>query len=139
MFCELDEAIHLIDDATNKTLPRTYQIVQQVKDACIKKKVSPENLSVDATGAGAPFCDVLAGEWSDQFLRVSFGGRASDKKVSVNSRQTGTESYMNRVSELWWVGKELIRTKQLFGISNDLAKEMTARKYDMVKKRVRCV
>jgi hypothetical protein len=131
--CELGEAIHLIDDATNKSLPRTYQIVQQVKDICVKKKISPENISVDATGAGAPFCDVLAGEWSDQFLRVSFGGKASDKKVSVNSRQTGTESYMNRVSELWWVGKELIRTKQLFGISNDLAKEMTARKYDMVK------
>jgi len=131
--CELDEPIQLIDDATNKSLPRTYQIVQQVKEACIRKKVLPENLSVDATGAGAPFCDVLAGEWSDQFLRVSFGGKASDKKVSVNSRKTGQDSYMNRVSELWWVGKELIRTKQLFGISTELAKEMTARKYDMVK------
>lgn len=131
--CELDEPIQLIDDATNKSLPRTYQIVQQVKEACIRKKVLPENLSVDATGAGAPFCDVLAGEWSDQFLRVSFGGKASDKKVSVNSRKTGQDSYMNRVSELWWVGKELIRTKQLFGVSTELAKEMTARKYDMVK------
>lgn len=131
--CQFEEAVHLIDDATNKSLPRTYQIVRQVKDICIKRKIAPENIAVDATGAGAPFCDVLAGEWSDQFLRVSFGGKASEKKVSVNSKNVGRDTYMNRVSELWWVGKELIRTKQLYGISGELAKEMTSRKYEMVK------
>ena len=40
---------------------------------------------------------------------------------------------MNRVSELWFVGKEFCRTKQLFGISTDLAQEITGRNYDMVK------
>jgi hypothetical protein len=37
------------------------------------------------------------------------------------------------VSELWFVGKELMRTKQIFGIDSELAQEMTARNYDMVK------
>ena len=130
---EFGEALHLNDDATNKAVPRTYQIVQQIKDHCTKRKISPENVSVDATGAGAPFCDVLAGEWSRKFMRISFGGKPSDKRVSANSAKVGTELYVNRVSELWFVGKELMRTKQIFGISPDLAQEITARNYDMVK------
>lgn len=133
-FCvALGEPHHLNDDATNKAVPRTYQIVRQVKELCKKKGILPENVAVDATGAGAPFCDVLAGEWSDQILRVSFGGKASDRRVSANSKMTGQELYVNRVSELWFVGKELIRTKQLFGIKNDLAQEITSRNYDMIK------
>tara|TARA_R100000808_G_scaffold16581_1_gene37340 strand:- start:3784 stop:5550 length:1767 start_codon:yes stop_codon:yes gene_type:complete len=131
--CELGEALHLNDDATNKAVPRTYQIVRQVKEACEKRGILPQDVAVDATGAGAPFCDVLAGEWSDQILRVSFGGKASDRRVSANSKLTGQEMYMNRVSELWFCGKELVRTKQLFGIDNALAKEITARNYEMVK------
>lgn len=131
--CELGEPIQLNDDATNKAVPRTYQIVKMVKEACQKKKISPANIAVDATGAGAPFCDVLAGEWSDEILRVSFGGKASDRRVSANSKLVGSELYVNRVSELWFVGKELCRTKQLFGISGELAQEMTGRQYDMVK------
>lgn len=131
--CELGEAIHLNDDATNKAIPRTYQIVKQIKDHCEKRGILPENLAVDSTGAGAPFCDVLAGEWSSGFLRVGFGGKASDKRVSANSSLVGEELYVNRVSELWFVGKELVRTKQLFGISGDLAQEICARNYELVK------
>ena len=131
--CQFTDAIHLNDDATNKAVPRTYQIVQQIVDHCKRRGVSPENVAVDSTGAGAPFCDVLAGEWSPNFMRVTFGGKASDKRVSMNSQLTGEELYTNRVSELWFVGKELMRTRQIFGISSDLAQEMCARNYDMVK------
>lgn len=130
---EFGKSFMLADDARNTAIPRTYQIVRQVVDICIKNHIDPENLAVDATGAGAPFCDVLAGEWSSSFLRVGFGGKASDKRVSANSKLKGDELYVNRASELWFVGKELIRTKQLFGISAELASEMTARKYDMTK------
>mgnify|MGYP003648605149 CR=1 FL=1 len=130
---EFGEAIHLNDDATNKAVPRTYQIVRQIKEHCEKRKILPENVAVDATGAGAPFCDVLSGEWASSFLRVSFGGKASDKRVSANSRSIGTELYVNRVSELWFVGKELMRTRQVFGVDTDLAQEITSRNYDMIK------
>ena len=126
---EFGEAIHLNDDATNKAVPRTYQIVRQIKEHCEKRHILPENVAVDATGAGAPFCDVLSGEWESGFLRVGFGG----KRVSANSRSVGTELYVNRVSELWFVGKELMRTRQVFGVSTDLAQEITSRNYDMVK------
>lgn len=130
---EFDKAIHLNDDATNKAVPRTYQIVRQIIDHCKRLGISADNVAVDSTGAGAPFCDVLAGEWSPNFLRVSFGGKPSDKRVSMNSSLTGEEMYTNRVSELWFVGKELMRTKQVFGINSDLAQEMCARNYDLIK------
>jgi hypothetical protein len=130
---EFGRSFMLSDDARNTAIPRTYQIVKQVVDICVKNNVDPENLAVDATGAGAPFCDVLAGEWSSSILRVGFGGRASDRRVSANSKLKGDELYVNRSSELWFVGKELIRTKQLFGVTNELAIEMVARKYDMTK------
>ena len=128
-----NEAVHINDDATNKAVPRTYQVVRQVIAECQKRNIQAQDLAVDSTAAGAPFCDVLAGEWSDAFLRVSFGGKASDKRVSANSKLVGSELYVNRVSELWFVGKELVRTKQLHGIDNALAQEITGRNYDMVK------
>lgn len=131
--CELGEAVQLMDDATNKAVPRSYQIVQQVKEACQKRGVQPYDLAIDSTGAGSPLADILAAEFGEGILRVSFGGKASDKKVSSKSKLTGYELYFNRVSELWFVGKELCRTKQLFGISGDLAKEITSRNYDLVK------
>ncbi len=131
--CKLGEAIHLNDDATNKAVPRTYQIVHQIIDHCKRRNISANNVALDSTGAGAPFCDVLAGEWESSFMRVTFGGKASDKRVSMNSQLTGAELYTNRVSELWFVGKELLRTQPIYGVAADLAKEMCARNYDMTK------
>jgi len=131
--CQFTESLHLNDDATNKAVPRTYQIVRQIIDHCERRGILPSNVALDSTGAGSPFCDVLAGEWHSSFMRVSFGGKASDKRVSMNSKLTGVELYVNRVSELWFVGKELMRTKQVTGISAELAKEMCARNYEMVK------
>ena len=132
---EFVDAVVFTDDATNKAVPRTYQICRQVVEACKKRNIQGVNLAVDSTGAGAPFCDVLSneGDGFDQILRVSFGGKASDKRVSENSKLIGTELYINRVSELWWVGKELMRTKQIYGVNADLAKEVTGRNYEMVK------
>jgi hypothetical protein len=51
----------------------------------------------------------------------------------MNSQLTGEELYCNRVSELWFVGKEFMRTKQIFGVTHELAKEMSNRRYELVK------
>tara|TARA_R100000278_G_scaffold42983_1_gene37760 strand:- start:43 stop:1809 length:1767 start_codon:yes stop_codon:yes gene_type:complete len=131
--CELQEAIPLLDDATNTAVPRSYQIVKMLRTELEKRGIDPSNVAVDSTGAGNPFCDIIEAEGLLNILRVSFGGKPSDKKVSVNSKLVGTELYANRCSELWFSGKELMRTKQLFGISNELASEMTGRRYEMYK------
>jgi len=131
--CELTEAVQINDDATNKAVPRSFQIARLVKEHCDKREVLPSNFAIDASGAGQPLSDVLATEFGDDILRVSFGGKASDKRVSSKSKEIGADLYFNRVSELWFVGKELCRTKQLYGINSELAKEITSRHYDVVK------
>lgn len=68
--CEIGEAVHLKDDATNKSTPRSYQIVKQVRHECEKRGVKPLDVGVDATGAGSPLCDLLAG--SGQMIFYGF-------------------------------------------------------------------
>jgi hypothetical protein len=129
----VDEVIPIYEDETNKAVPRTYQIARKIKDLCVARGISPEDLVIDSTAAGAPFCDVVAGEWSNQLLRVSFGGGASHRRVSASNRTPAKDLYVNRVSELWFVGKEFLRCRQFFGIPNEVAVDMTARTYEMVK------
>ncbi len=128
-----DESVRLFDDATDKSTPRTYQIVKQVVEQCKKRGVEPVDFALDATAGGNPFADVLASEWSPEILRVQFGGSASDRPVSASKRTPAKHLFFNRVSELWFCGKELIRCRQLKGITNEIAKQMCARQYDTVK------
>jgi len=128
-----DHYEELREDVTNKDEPRAFQIARQFKDKCEAWGVTPVNAAYDASGGGAPFGDVVDALWSRKALRVQFGGKASEKAVSLTDRAPGHERYANRVSELWWTGKELIRNKQLFGISRELVREMTERQYTTEK------
>lgn len=130
---QFTDSVQLFEDESNKAVPRTYQIVKQIRDHCERRGVKPENLAVDATGAGGPFSDVLAAEWSPSFLRVNFAGKATDRRVSMSNPTLCHDLYVNRVTEIWFSGKDLIRCGQLKGIDQELAREMTARRYDTVK------
>ena len=130
---QFGESMLLHEDETNKAIPRTHQIVKQLKEICQARKILPENVAVDATGAGAPFCDVIASEWSPEILRVVFAGKASDRRVSMSNSTSCHDLYANRVTEIWFAGKELIRCGQLKGVDPELAKEMTARQYETAK------
>ena len=129
----LDHYEELLEDVTNKEEPRAFQIARQFKDKCEAWGVTPQNAAYDASGGGAPFGDVVDALWSRKVLRVQFGGKASEKPVSLTDRVPGHERYANRVSELWWTGKELIRNKQLFGVCRELVREMTERQYTTEK------
>jgi hypothetical protein len=128
-----DEVLLITEDVTDKITPRTQQICRQVRDECIKRGVSVRNFSLDATAGGAPFADVLAVLWGPEFLRVNFSGRASDTPVSASDRAPSYERYSDRVSELWFSGKELLRTKQISGLDASTVREMVSRRYDTVK------
>lgn len=130
----LGEAIRIYEDVMNKAEPRNVQVARKVIEACKKHGVKPENLSVDATGAGAPFCDILQMLWeSDAFLRVQFGGAASDKKIKNDSKVTCRERFCNRATEIFFIGKQFLLGKQLFGLSADMVKQMTARTFSTMK------
>ena len=129
----LDHYEELREDVTNKDEPRAFQIARQFKDKCEAWGVTPQNAAYDSSGGGAPFGDVVDSLWSRNVLRVQFGGKASERPVSLSDKTPGHERYANRVSELWWTGKELMRNKQLFGVTRELVREMTERLYTTEK------
>ena len=123
----------LQDDVNNKRKTRTEQIVTKFKEICEQEGVEPFCAAYDKSGAGGPFGDVIDMLWSPEVLGVQFGGRASDLPVSISDTALSSDRYVNRVTELWFGAKELIRTGQLKGIDMELAKEMCARKYTTKK------
>lgn len=124
------EAVRIYEDVTDRSQPRNVQVARKVVEECKRRGVKPENLAVDATGAGAPFCDILQMAFdSDAFLRVQFGGAASDRKIKNDSKTTGRERYRNRASELFFIGKQFLLGKQLAGISAEMLRQMTARMF----------
>jgi hypothetical protein len=126
---QITEHVVIAEEMTDKETPRTAQIAKKFADECKKRGVKPENASLDVTGAGTPFKDVLSMEWSPKVLGINFAGQASEKPVSAHDRTLCKDKFANRMTELWWGGVELLRSGQLKGISPELAKEMTARKY----------
>ena len=128
------ETIH--EDVTNLSDPHSYQIAQQVKDSCVRRGVLPRNFATDSTGAGNPFADILAVVWSPEILRVNFAGAASDRPVSsAEPNVMASERYYDRVSELWFSGKELLRAGQIKGLDASTIVEMCNRRYSTVKGR----
>ena len=123
----------LQDNVHDKKRTRTEQIVQQFRDACTENGVEPWCCAFDKSGAGGPFGDVVAMSWSPEVLGVQFGGKASELPVSISDNTLSSDRYVNRVSELWFGAKELIRTGQFKGVDRELAKEMCARKYSTKK------
>lgn len=124
----------LLEDVTKPEVPRNFQIAQQFKELCEEEKVTPFNAAVDSTGAGGPFCDILAVVWSADFLRVYFGGVASDRQVAASDERTGKEAFSNRMSEIWMAGKAFLRSGQLKGLPDQACKEMVSRLYKTRKK-----
>jgi hypothetical protein len=126
---QFDEAVEFFIDVTIKDEEPSYQIARQFKEACEARDIPPRNAAADSTGGGGPFCDILATVWSPEILRVNFGGKASDFPVSLSDNTPGVDRYYNRVTEIWYSGKELLRQGQLKGISPALVTEMTVRMY----------
>lgn len=114
-------------NAADKKRDRNTQLVDLFHEKCEKLGIKVENRGVDATGAGDPFATLMAIKMGQGFQRVSFGGAASDKQVSPTDRRPGNERFANRVSELWGVGKELMKGGQIRGLDADTCNQMRAR------------
>lgn len=120
---------YLVEDTTDKVNPRTLQIADKIKALCAKYKVSYENLGIDASsGSGTGICDMLRLQIdSNSFLRVQFGGAASDKRISTSSKITGKQRYKNRATELFMQGKMYLTGNQLYCIPNIIIQQITKR------------
>lgn len=126
---ELTHIYNLDEDITNKSISKSEWIVKITKQKLAEHKVDVRNFAIDATGGGEPFGALIAREIGLGFINVCFAGRASDLPVSRNDSRKGKDRFFNMASELWYVGRELIRTGQLKGLRPDAVAEMVSRTY----------
>jgi hypothetical protein len=124
----LDRYMQLREDVT-KSEPLDFQLVNLFKAECEREGVQPGNAAFDATGAGISFGSVVEALWSNYVLPIRFGGSASELSVDAAGTRLAKEVYGNRVSELWYQGREYVRARQIVGVTRDLARELIARKY----------
>lgn len=125
-----EEQIELVEDVTLLDKEnRSEQICRRFKEECEKRNILVQNTACDATGAGDPFCDVMDIVWGRGMLRVKFGGGASDRPVSFTDTTPANERYYDRVTEIWYSGKEYLMAGQLKGIPTQMAVEMCLRNY----------
>ena len=119
-------------DASNKEVDRNQQLVNLFHAECDKRGIKVENRGVDSTGAGDPFSTLMAITMGRGFQMVSFAGAPSDKTVGPTNSRSGKDRFANRVSELWYVGKDFMKAGQIRGLDPETCIQMCARMYKLV-------
>ncbi len=119
-------------DASNKESDRNQQLVNLFHEECVKRGIKVEDRGSDATGAGDPFATLMALTMGRGFQMVSFAGAPSDKTVGNTNGRNGKDRFANRVSELWYVGKDFVKSGQVRGLDPETCIQMCARMYKLV-------
>lgn len=130
---QIDRVVKLTEDVTKKDRTRNFQIAEAFRDLCVSNQVLPQHAGMDATAGGTVLHDIVSELWSNQVLPVQFGGAASEFPVNATDLRPAHEHYANRVTELWYFGVELLAGHQLKGMTDEIAREMKARKYETTK------
>jgi hypothetical protein len=128
--------LKIIGDTEDSSQQRN--MVLECKKIAELLKIPPRNVAVDASSLD-PIAGHFRDNWSRDILFVDFNGSPSN--LPFNSTEvhesgplkgkpkTSKDIFDRRVSELWWIGKEFLRHKQLAGIDIETAKEMSIRQY----------
>lgn len=125
-----------IDIDVNDPLPKDEQVVMRVKQLLPEHGLEVANGAVDVTGA-ASFGSLLRREIGEGWMAVEFGGKPSEMPASNTDPRPSHEIYDRMVAELWHVGKELIRNRQIRGLDPDTIKQMVSRTYEVRNKKIR--
>lgn len=124
------ETLILDNDITNTSISKDEWVVSLLKQKMLQYGIQVSNLAIDTTGGGASFSSLVRRDIGTGFLDVIFNSSPSDMRFSSSDKRTGKERFVNMVSELWYVGKELVRSGQLRGLDPDTISEMSSRTYD---------
>ena len=131
---QFTEDVTLKTDPTNTLVPVNYQIVRAWRDECERRGVKPAFAAYDRTGGGIPFGDIVSVTWSPAVVGVTSGGTASLRPLTEKDLRTGKpmracDKFANKATEIWHSAQPLFRSSQIFGVSDDLAKELCSRQY----------
>jgi len=124
--------LHLKESAD---YPLFYQVADQTIELLKKHNVRPEDFALDATGGGAGIADIIQQRWKNGFIRVSFGGAASESPISTEDARPAKAVYSNRVTQLWGQIKVIVMAGRLRGLDDQTARELCARIYSLKNER----
>jgi hypothetical protein len=105
--------------------------IRECKRIASERDISPRLIGIDAS-AGSPILSIAHRTWSNEILGVQFGGSATELPISQHDKRIASDVYANATSELAYVFVEFLNAGQVRGIKPDLAKELTARKFEIV-------
>jgi hypothetical protein len=133
MVLSLEEKIKIGLAAGTKDDPLHYQIVRQVKEACVARDIPPNMVAIDSTGEGGGLLSIFHREWSAEVIGIEFGGGAdANRRVSDTSMKKANEEYFNKVTQLWFQFRTLLMNGQIRGLDDDTAIEFCQRRWRMV-------
>jgi hypothetical protein len=115
------------------------QIAECAKEDCENAGIPPENMFHDATGRGS-LGTALARIWSAQTNPVEFGGKPTDRPVSmdffiydpilrIKRLKMCSEHYKNFVTELWWSIRFAVEASQIRELPEDVMEELCMRQW----------
>lgn len=119
------------------------QIAARVKEDCLAAGVPPENMFHDATGRGS-LGTALARVWSAQTNPVEFGGKPTERPVSLDHfvfdpvlrarrLKLCSEHYSKFVTELWYSVRYCVEAGQMRNLPEDVMEEGCMREWTLVK------
>lgn len=126
----IDKIISIYPDANSRGVPYNEAVATKVHLVLSEEEVKSNNIAIDISGGGEPWGTVYTMiSNNNEWIRVNFGGAPSDNSISLTDITKAKDRYVNRVTELWFSGKELLRNRQLSGVKPDLSFELVNRKY----------
>jgi len=109
-------------------------MVKKVRDLADKLGIPPFNVAVDATSHDA-IGSLFHALWSREILLVDFNGKPTEKLLMDELDKEGkpkkcSDYFDRKVSELWIIGRKFLLKRQLAGLRQDVAKELSERFYE---------
>jgi hypothetical protein len=111
--------------------------IQTATELALKAKtkhVPNDCLASDASGPGGlAFGSILSMVWSPRFHPVKFGESPSKRPVSDDDPKLCSDAFFNRSAELWFAGRNFIRSGQIKGLPVEAARQLRSRQYTTIK------
>lgn len=131
---EVQEFIRIKRKDTEK--PLAYDFADQIISILKDRGVQPKNFSIDGTGNGGPFADIIRAQFGMDIMVVKFGAAATGRKIVAEDTIKSTDRFKNFVTELWYAAREWCRLGLVYmpNCPRDLRIQLEARRYGLVGK-----
>jgi hypothetical protein len=111
----------------------TFDFGDQIIELCKSRGVAPEHFALDASGNAKGLSDYIKTKWAKTVMSITFGGSASERKLTSEDTGPARERYKNFVTELWYVSREWCRLGLVYfkDLPRDAKIQLEGRRYTL--------